>query len=109
DSSPLQPNAPASVTAPKVRPEPRVSTRVRAWDVLEFATETASVYSIVSPCSTVLPVAGWAVLDTVVSAGTTMCSVVHVVQAGSGSPPGGLLATTLLPTVPVASASTVAV
>ena len=35
-------------------------------------------------------------------------TVVQVVQTGSGSPPGGLLATTLFPTVPVALSSTVA-
>jgi len=39
--------------------------------------------------------------------GVTGVSVVHVVHTGSGSPPGGVVPTTTLPTLPVASASTV--
>ena len=59
--------------------------------------------------STVEPLAGFELFSTVTAVGVISCSVVRVVHTGSGSPPGGLVATTLLPTVPVASASTVAV
>jgi hypothetical protein len=45
----------------------------------------------------------------IAGAAGTGCAVVQVVQTGSGSPPGGLVAVTALVTLPVAVAATVAV
>src|SRR5690606_37528572 len=102
-SEPLHWKMPGSVTAPKVRPVPSVSVRVTTSVVAEFATVTVRVYSIVEPGRTVEPFAGLEDFSTVTLVGVISCSVVQVVQTGSGSPPGGLVATTLLPTEPVAS------
>ena len=61
-----------------------------------------------SPGLTDVPVAGFEVFATEL-AGDSGCSVSHpAVQPGSGSPPGGVVGTTTLPTEPVAPASTVA-
>src|SRR5690606_41071315 len=61
---------------------------------------------IVSPGRTCAPAPGSAVLATVIVGGSTSCSVPHGSHSGSPPPP---VATTLLPTLPVASASTVVV
>ena len=64
---------------------------------------------IVWPCCTKLPLAGLALLLTVAVEGTTGCSVLQLWHTGAGSIPAGLVGTTALRSVPVASASTVAV